>query len=259
MAASGDTQALGSIWSSQTGHGGGQPRPGGSLHWKPFVLPGVQGVCCRRAEPGRDESGSGGNRSSHAEAPVASARVSCSCGAGTGRSGAGVCRPGTEVPDVPSQHPECRCPWERVLPTRERGPGLRCSASRRPSQGPEPAAAPRAGPRAPGHQHGPERGARAPAGLAAEPQLPGAARGAAAARGRLQVPESCGPGLPGVGTSGHCGNETGPPSPQQAAALRICPRQEASSLCLHSRWCRRPVCHSAAAFLAGVTPHRTKK
>ncbi|XP_032171800.1 DENN domain-containing protein 3 isoform X3 [Mustela erminea] len=54
------------------------------------------------------------------------------------------------------------------------------------AQGPEPAAAPRAGPRAPGRQHGPERGARTPAGLAAEPQLPGAARGTAAARGRLQ-------------------------------------------------------------------------
>lgn len=27
-----------------------------------------------------------------------------------------VCRPGTEVPDAPSQHPECQCPWERSPP-----------------------------------------------------------------------------------------------------------------------------------------------
>lgn len=116
VAASGDTKALGSVWSCQSGHGGGQPRLGGSLRWKPFVLPGVRGAHCHGTEPGRDESGSGGNRSGHGGGPG---------GLGTGELfvwsrnrtlRACVCRPGTEVPDAPSQHPECQCPWERSPP-----------------------------------------------------------------------------------------------------------------------------------------------
>lgn len=158
--------------------------PGGRLRWKPFGLPGVGSVCARQAEPGEGRTRLGRTRAwSPVEAFVGSARTSCLYGAVSG--------PSPEVADGLLSILSAHAPGRASSPAVDSSPGARCglwSAAACPFQGPEPPAAPRAGPCAPGRQHRPERGACPQAGLAAETQLPGAACGPAAALQYLQVP-----------------------------------------------------------------------